>query len=233
MHPFGLQCRLDCHRFNHSQYLRRDRSVHASSTKAKATRQTEHEVRAVAAIGRSAGRSAGVDNRQSATAAPAGEHAREQGAAAPAGLLSAGATIGIGGEQALVALVVHPVDVAFVVVTDQNIPRFWRLPVPVGLARPAVDHLDPLLAFAVDIGARVKRILQEADHVTVADRSPVERSQPLAVRGPRKEDALRRQRQMRLPRTAKLTEPLEYQPDHPARSRMSGSKPSPMSRCQT
>ena len=55
VHPLGLQCRLDGHRLDHSHYLRRDRGVHAGAAETETARQTEHEVRPVAAIGRAAG----------------------------------------------------------------------------------------------------------------------------------------------------------------------------------
>ena len=98
-------------------------------------------------------------------------------------------------------------------IADQHIPVLEQLAVAVGLARPSVDHRDPLLAFAIDVSARVEGVLQKPDHIAVADRRPVEGCQPLAVGGPREEQTVRRQRQMRLACAAELAEPLEHQSD--------------------
>ena len=83
----------------------------------------------------------------------------------------------------------------------------------VGLARSSVDHRYPLLAFAIDVSARVEGVLQKPDHIAVADRRPVEGCQPLAVGGPWKEQTVGHQRQMRLACAAELAEPFEHPSD--------------------
>ena len=185
-------------------------------------------VRPVTAIGRAPRRRARISHRQASAAAPAGQHARQQRPAASAGLASANPTVSICGQQGLVPLVLRPVDVAFMMIVDQHVPGFGRLAVTVGLARPPVHQLDPLLAFAVGISSCVERVLQETDDIAIADLPPVEGREALPIRRTREEHALRRQRQARGrhglgSNTSRIT----------FCSRMSGSRPSPMSRCQT
>ena len=114
----------------------------------------------------------------------------------------------------LVPFELRPVDVAFVVILQQNLPFLKRFAVAVALAGASVDDLGALLAFAVGVGARIERVLEHRDHVAVADRRPVEGDQLLAVGGPREVDLLGRHRQQHLPCAAQLAEPREDQPDH-------------------
>jgi len=175
VHSLGLQCRLNGHRLDHPQYLRRDRGVYTGSAEAEAAGQPEHEVGPVATIGGTARWGSGVNDRQPPSATPASEHTCKQGPAAPARLLPTGTAIGVGSEQCLVPLVVRPVDVGGVMITDHHVPRLGRLAVAIGFARPPVDQFDPLLALAVDISPCVERVLQEPDDVAVTDLGPVER----------------------------------------------------------
>jgi hypothetical protein len=114
----------------------------------------------------------------------------------------------------LVSFELRPVDVAFVVILQQNLPFLKRFAVAVALAGTPVDDLGALLAFAVGVGARIERVLEHRDHIPVADRRPLEGDQLLAVGGPREVDLLGGHRQQHLPCAAQLAEPREDQPDH-------------------
>jgi hypothetical protein len=69
-------------------------------------------------------------------------------------------TIGVGGKHGLVPLVFGPVDVALVMIPDQDLPAFGRLAMTVGFARLPIDHSDALFAFAVDVSAGIEGILE-------------------------------------------------------------------------
>src|SRR6202007_1299369 len=91
------------------------------------------------------------------------------------------ASIGIGGELRLIAFKLLPVDVALVMILQQDLAVPKRAIVPVGLARPAINDLGSIDAFAVGVGASIERILQHRDDIAVADRRPVEWCHSLAV----------------------------------------------------
>src|SRR5918995_630836 len=106
------------------------------------------------------------------------------------------------------------IDIAVVVIPQQNLPQLERFAVAVTPARPAVDDLGALLAFAVGVGASIERVLEHGDRIAVADRCPLEGDQLLAVGGPREVDLLGEHREQDLPGTAELAEAGENQPDH-------------------
>lgn len=70
----------------------------------------------------------------------------------------------------------------------------------------AIDDLGSLLAFAVDIGTSVERILQHRDHVAITKRRPVERDQSLAIRRARKMNLIGSHRKQDLSRAAQFAE---------------------------
>jgi len=55
------------------------------------------------------------------------------------------------GELCLVPIKLPPIDVALVVILEQDLPVFKGSAVAVALAGAAIDDLDPLLAFAVGV----------------------------------------------------------------------------------
>lgn len=124
------------------------------------------------------------------TAPGTGEQPRKQRVPAAARLGSAGPAVGVGGEMLLIALVLHPADVAFVALLEQDISAFERQAVTVALARAPADDRSALLAFAV--GACVERVLDHRDQLAVADRRSVE-ARPFADLGRAREvDAIGR-----------------------------------------
>ena len=66
-------------------------------------------------------------------------------------------------ELLLVPFELRPVDVAVVVILQQNLPLLKRLAVAVALPGTSVDDLGALLAFAVGVGARIERVLEHRD----------------------------------------------------------------------
>jgi hypothetical protein len=68
--------------------------------------------------------------------------------------------IGVDSELLPVPFELRPVDIAVVVILQQNLPLLKRLAVPVNLASPSVDDLGALLAFAIGSGARVEWVLE-------------------------------------------------------------------------
>jgi hypothetical protein len=72
------------------------------------------------------------------------------------------------------------------VILQQNLTLLKRLSVPIALAEVAVDEFSALLAFAVGVSTRIKRILQHRDNISIADGTPLEGNHTLAIRRPRK-----------------------------------------------
>jgi hypothetical protein len=67
------------------------------------------------------------------------------------------------------------------VVLQQDLAVLKRTMVAVGLARPAVNDLGLVDAFAVGVDAGIERVLQHRNDIAVSDWRPVERRHPLAV----------------------------------------------------
>ena len=212
VHALGFPRRLDRHGFYHAQELGRDGGVDAGAAEGHAAVEPPRDLSTFAAVRGAAGRPPGVGDGDRSSTAAAGQDAGEQRPAAAAGLRAAGPAVGVGRERLLVPLELGPADVAVVMVADQHVPGRARPAVAVGLARSPLDHDHPLLAFAVDVGAGIKRVLQDRDHVAIADRRPLEAGHPPAVRRPRERDAVGGERQQRLARAAQLAEALEDQP---------------------
>jgi hypothetical protein len=60
----------------------------------------------------------------------------------------------------LVPFELRPIDIAVVVILQQNLPLLERSAVAVALAGPSVDDLGALLAFAIGVGACIERVLE-------------------------------------------------------------------------
>src|SRR5262249_48877824 len=120
----------------------------------------------------------------------------------------------VDGKLLLIPFELRPIDIAFVMVLEQNLPLLKRLAMAVARSRTSVDDLGALLAFPVGIDAGVERVLKHGDDIAVADQRPLKADQLLAVRRPREVDLLTEQRQEGLPRAAELEESGEDQPDH-------------------
>lgn len=71
-----------------------------------------------------------------------------------------------------------------------------------------------LLAFPVHLNPCVQRVLENSDHVAIADRHPVEAGHATLIGRAREVDLIGLHREQHLARAAKLTEASEDQPDH-------------------
>ena len=147
-----------------------------------------------------------VADRHAPTAAPAGKQPREQRLATTPRFCTIGFAVGIGRELFLVAFELGPIDIAFVVLLEHDLPLFDGPPVAVALAYPAINEFGALLALAVDVHPGVEGVLEHRNHVAVADRSPIEGDQLLAVGRSRKVDLVDSHRQQYLPRATQLAE---------------------------
>ena len=81
----------------------------------------------------------------------------------------------------MIALELAPLDVALVVILDDNLPSIERLLMMVRLAYAAIDERGAMLGLPIYVGACVKRVLQYRDHAAIADRRPVEAHPGLAI----------------------------------------------------
>jgi len=109
----------------------------------------------------------------------------------------------------LVAFECLPVDVAFVMILQQDLAVSKRTIVPVGLARPAINDLGSVDGFAVSVGAGIEWVLQHRDDIAVAIgvQSNVVIRLPSDGRGKCTASAL--SAKMHLPGTARLMKALE------------------------
>ncbi|OBP79968.1 hypothetical protein BAE39_26945 [Mesorhizobium loti] len=60
-------------------------------------------------------------------------------------------TKGIDGDKALVSFKLIPIDIAFMMIPEQHVPRCERLAVSVAFTSPAIDNLCSLLTFTIDV----------------------------------------------------------------------------------
>ena len=174
-----LRC-LDRHGLDGANELASERRIDVKAAEHHTPRHADRGVAAIASIDGAVGTS-GVNDGQPTAAAAANQKAAEQGAAAAAGLRAILATIGVGGELRLIAFKLLPVDVALVMLLEQDLAVPKRTKVPVGLTRPAINDLGSIDAFAVGVGAGIERVLQHRDDIAVADWRPVECCHSLAV----------------------------------------------------
>lgn len=134
---------------------------------------------------------AGIGDTQTPPASPTCHEARQQRPAAPAGLHAVDAAVIVEGELLLVAIVVRPADVTFMMIFDHHLPCADRFAMAIALARPAIDDRGALLAFPVHIHTGIEWVLQNRDDIAVADRHPFEVRHPAFVRRPREVDMIR------------------------------------------
>jgi Protein of unknown function, DUF488 len=97
-------------------------------------------------------------------------------AAGPRAILAA---IRVGGELLLIAFKLFPVDVALVMILQQDLAVAKGTIVPVGPTRPAINDLGSIDAFAIGVGAGIERVLQHRDDIAVADWRPIESPNPV------------------------------------------------------
>jgi hypothetical protein len=178
--PFRQQRRLDRHGLDGANELMGERRINAKPAEHHTPGHANGSVATIAAIdGRAV--TSGVDDAEPPSAPAACQKAGEEGAAAAAGLGAILATIRVGGEVLLVPLELLPVDIALVMILQQDLAVPKRTIVPVGLARPAINDLGSIDAFAVGVGAGIERVLQHRNDIAVSDWHPIECRHPLAV----------------------------------------------------
>ena len=178
--PFRQLRRLDRHGLDGTNELAGRRCIDAKPAEHHTPGHAVHRVASVAAIdGRAV--TSGVDDAQPTAAAVANQKTGEEGAAAAAGLRAILAAVRVGGELLLIAFKLLPVDVALVMILQQDLAVPKGTIVPVGLTRPAINDLSSIDAFAVGVGAGIERVLQHRDDIAVADWRPIESRHPLAV----------------------------------------------------
>jgi len=170
----SLDSRLDRYRLDRLEQLLCDRGVDTRATECEAPGQPQHQVGAIAAINRLTWRTARVAYHQAAATAATAQHPGEQSPSAASRLHSAQPAISIDGKLLLVPFEFRPLDVALMMVLEENLPLLERLAVAVALAGASFNYLGTLLAFAVGVGARVERVLEHRDDIAVADRRPLE-----------------------------------------------------------
>ncbi|OBP75061.1 hypothetical protein BAE42_30890 [Mesorhizobium loti] len=83
-------------------------------------------------------------------------------------------TKGIDGDKALVSFKLIPIDIAFMMIPEQHVPRCERLAVSVAFTSPAIDNLCSLLTFTIDVDPCVERVLENRNNASIADRHPIE-----------------------------------------------------------
>lgn len=156
--PLRQLRRLDCHGFDGANEFAGERRIDAKPAEHHTPARAEGSITTVASIDGLAGAS-GVDDAQPTSAPPANQKAGEEGAATATRLRAVPTAVGVGGELLLVSLELLPVDVTFVVILQQDLTILKRAMVAVGLARPAVNNLGSVDAFAVGVDAGVEGVL--------------------------------------------------------------------------
>jgi hypothetical protein len=118
---------------------RANRHVDAGTAKVHAPRQARRQVRFIASIEGSALLVAGLSDTQSPTTPSAGQETRQRRPAASDRFVAAGAAIIVERQMLLIALVLLPAKVAFLMVPDHRLPGYCLLAMPVAcgaLSRP-------------------------------------------------------------------------------------------------
>ena len=206
VHPLRLKRRVYRHWLHRQQQLSGDRGVDPRAAEGHAPRQPHHKVWLVAAIYRSTLRVARICDAQSSSASPAGHDARQKRLAAPARLHASGAAVIVEGELLLIALIFLPTEIAFVMILDHHLPCSDRLAMPVAAPRPSVDNGGAFLTFPVNVNSGVEGILENGNHIAVADRRPVEARHAALIRGTWEVDLIGFHREQNLARAAKFME---------------------------
>ena len=139
-YTLGLQRSFDCHGFDDTDYLVGNCGIHTSAAECLAALKPVLELPTVATIGRS-GPAAWVDGRHLAVATCTAEGAAEQRSSAASRLHATRLAEGIGGNLVLITFELRPVDVALVVILQQNLPLLHRFAASIALAHMTVHDL--------------------------------------------------------------------------------------------
>ena len=227
VHALSFQRGLDRHWFHHPKDFSGDGRIDAGATKYQAARQSQHLVRSLAPVGRMPRRRSGIDHRQATPAPGARQQPGQKRAPTPPRLGTTDAAIGVDRELRLVPVKLRPVNIALVVILQQNFPFVKWFAMAVALAQAPVHQGGPLLAFSIGVSPGIKGVLQNRDHIAVPDRRPIEAHQFLAVGRPGKVGALGGHRHQNPAGAAQFAEPCEDQADH-LLDPLVGIKPQPV-----
>ena len=155
-----------------------------------------------------------VEHPHHPSAAAAAHEAGEQRAPTAPGLAGrAPLHVGVLQEHPLVLFEPLPVDVALMMIADQDVPLGHRLGVPGGLHRAAVDDAGPFAFAAESIGAGIERIVQDLHHAVVGRSSPLDPKNDAIAPDHRQLQGGVADPKEDLPRAAKLLELGEHQAD--------------------
>ena len=209
----GLQRGLNGHRLDRAQQLACDGGIDAHGAEGNTPRATEHLIGPLATIDRLTRCASRIADHQSTSTTSAEQEPGHQSSAAAPGFGSTYFPVGIRREQFLVAFELGPLDIAFVVIVNHNLPLVKWLAMSVALASATIDDCRALLAFSVDVSAGVERVLQHRDDAAITDGRPIEAHQLFAIGRTRKVQLIGRHRQQHLARAAKLAEAREDQAD--------------------
>ena len=211
--PLSLHRGLDRHWCHGPQHFSTNGRIDPRSAEGHASGQRQRLVDAVAVVIGMARCASLIDDTQSPSASSAREKPSEQRPAASARLDATFLPEGVDGDMRLVFFKLAPLDIAFMVIFQQNIPCSEGFAVAITLTRTAIDDLRAFLAFTIGIDASVERVLEDRNNVSIADWSPIERDGSAAVGRPRKMEMLGRQRNQYPARAAKFAEPGKYDAD--------------------
>jgi len=123
----------------------------ASTAERKAPGQSERLVGTLTTIDGLSRRATRVAHNQAPPATATGYQPSQQRTPTAPRLHTSHLGVIVDGELLLVPLELRPVNVAVMVILQQNLPLLKRLAVAVALAGPSVDDLGALLAFAVGV----------------------------------------------------------------------------------
>jgi len=157
---FSLHCRLDCHRLDSTEKFTGDRGIDTVAAEREASRLAEHQVGLVTPIDGLSRRAPRVAHHQAPSAAATGDQPDQQRAAPASRFWASCLAVGVDRELLLVPLELRPVDVAVVVILEQNLPLLKRFVVAVALAGATVDDLRAFFTFAVGVSACIEWVLQ-------------------------------------------------------------------------
>jgi hypothetical protein len=163
VHSLGFLGSLDRHRLDGAKKLSRHRGIDTQTAEREASGQPEHQIRTIATVNGLTRRTARVTYHQTAPAPSTGEQPCQQSAPAASRLRPSQLAIGIDRKLLLVPFELGPVDIAVVVILQQNRPLSEWLAVAVAGSGTSVDDLGALLAFAVGIDARIERVRAMAE----------------------------------------------------------------------
>src|SRR5262249_47240400 len=132
--PLGLHRRFDRYWLNGAEKLPGDRGVDPYAAECEAPGQSERLVRTLTPIDGLSRRTARVTHHQVPPTATTGQQPSQQRASSAPRLYTSRFAIGVDRKLLLVAFELRPVDIAVVVILQQNLPFLKRLAVPVAFA---------------------------------------------------------------------------------------------------